>query len=220
VVKDRIFAADTHQSIHVLKLNKVDGQLYVVCDDMLQRYMTSMLVLDYNTIVGADKFDNVFVCRVPPEVREEQAAPSSLRLGPDTAYIMGKTQKLELVNQFHVGETITSLHKASLAPGASDVVLYSTLSGAIGVLYPFASKKEYNLFLSVESNMRQDTSLVGRDHAAFRGYYLPAKGVVDGDLIASFARMSLEERQTLSSVVGKSPTEIDKAVEEIKNRIT
>jgi splicing factor 3B subunit 3 len=219
VVKDRIFAADTHQSIHVLKLNKVDGQLYVVCDDMLQRYMSCMLVLDYNTIIGADKFDNMFVSRVPPEVREEQPAQSSLRLGPDTAYILGKTQKMDLIDQFHLGDTITSLHKVSLAPGASEVILYSTLSGAVGVLYPFTSKKEYELFLSVESNMRSGPTLVGRDHAAFRGYYLPAKGVVDGDLINSFGGIGAE-RQTIAEIVGKSANEIDRAIEEIKNRIT
>jgi splicing factor 3B subunit 3 len=218
VFKDRIFASDTHQSVHVLKLNKVDGQLSVVCDDALQRYMSCMLLLDYNTIVGGDKFENIFVGRVPAEVREQQIGSSSLRLGPDTHYIQGKTAKLELVNHFHVGDIVTSLHKVSLAPGASEVVLYSTLSGSIGLLYPFASKKEYELFLSLESNLRSTSSLIGRDHAAFRGYYLPAKGVIDGDLIADF--YGHQDRANIASVLGKTVGEVEKAIEEIRNRIT
>ena len=224
VVKDRIFVADTHQSVHVLKLNKVDGQLYVICDDIVQRYMSSMLVLDYNTVIGADKFENVFVGRVPAEVREEQGGSggASQRLGPDTSYILGKTHKLEPINQFHVGDIVTSMHKVTLAPGASEVVLYGTLSGAIGILYPFTSKREYEMLLSLESNLRcsssDSTSLIGRDHAAFRGYYLPAKGFIDGDLIQEFFTSS--DRATVAAVVGKSVGEIEKAIDEIRNRIT
>jgi splicing factor 3B subunit 3 len=218
IVKDRIFVSDTHQSVHVLKLNKVDGQMFVIADDMLQRYMSSMLLLDYNTVVGADKFDNIFVSRVPAEVREEQVGESSLRLGPDTNYILGKSHKLELVNQFHLGELVTSMHKVALAPGASEVILYTTLNGSIGILYPFTSKKEYELFLSSESNLRGSSSLIGRDHAAFRGYYLPAKGVVDGDLIAELR--SRGDKAEIAKIVGLSVSELEKAIEEIRNRIT
>ena len=227
VIGDRIFAADTHNSIHVIKLNKVDGQMYVVCDDTLPRYVSSMLLLDYNTVMGADKFDNLFVNRIPVEVREDQAGTGEamvgsggLRLGPDTTYILGKNHKFEPVNQFHVGETITSLQKVTLAPGASEVVLYSTLSGAIGVLYPFASKKEYDTFLALETHLSNalGTSLVGRDHAAFRGYYLPSKGVVDGDLVAAFSK--LPNKADVAQRVGKSVNEIEKMIEEIRNRIT
>jgi splicing factor 3B subunit 3 len=227
VVGDRIFAADAFNGVHVIRLSKVDGQMYVVCDDTLPRYMSAMLMLDYNTVLGADKFDNIFVSRIPVEVREDQAGTGEamvgsggLRLGPDTTYILGKNHKFEPVNHFHVGETVTSLQKISLAPGAAEVVIYSTLSGGIGVLYPFASKKEYNLVLALETHMSNamGTSLTGRDHAAFRGYYLPAKAVVDGDLIASFTK--LPAKADVAELTGKSVNEIEKLIEEIRNRIT
>jgi splicing factor 3B subunit 3 len=186
-----------------------------------------MLALDYNTVVGADKFDNLFANRVPIEVREDSAGTGEatlgsggLRLGPDTAYILGKNHKLDPLNQFHLGETVTALQKTSLSPGSSQVVLYSTLSGALGVLYPFLTKKEYELFLGLESHMRSalGSSLVGRDHCAFRSYYLPAKGVVDGDLVSSFAK--LPNKAQIAQLVGKSVNEIEKMIEEIHNRIT
>ena len=227
VVNDRIFAADVFNSIHVLKLNKTDGQLYVVCDDIGQRYMTSMLALDYNSVLGGDKFDNLFLSRVPVEVREQQAGTGEstmgsggMRLGPDTAYILGKTHKLEPVANFHLGETITSLQKVTMSTGASEVVMWSTLSGAVGVLYPFLSKKEYELFLGLEMHMTNaaGTSLVGRDHRSFRSYYLPVKGVVDGDLIAGFSKC--HNKTDIAKLVGKSVNEIEKIIEEIHNRIT
>ena len=227
VINDRIFAADIHNSVHVLRLNKVDGQLYVVCDDTVQRYMSAMLAVDYNTVIGADKFDNLFVNRIPPEVRDQQAGTGEsllgsggLRLGPDTAYILGKNHKFDPENQFHLGETVTSLHRVVMSSGATEVVMWSTLSGSIGVMYPFISKKEYEVFLALENHMRSavGTSLTGRDHCSFRSFYLPVKGVIDGDLISSFRHC--KNKESIAEAVGKSVNEIEKIIEEIQNRIT
>lgn len=41
----------------------------------------------------------------------------------------------------HVGETISSLQKATLIPGGSEALVYTTLSGTIGVLVPFTSRE-------------------------------------------------------------------------------
>lgn len=35
-----------------------------VADDVLPRWITKCEILDYGTIVGADKFENMFVCRL------------------------------------------------------------------------------------------------------------------------------------------------------------
>ena len=40
---------------------------------------------------------------------------------------------------FHVGEVVTSLQKATLIPGGSESLVYTTLSGGIGMLVPFTS---------------------------------------------------------------------------------
>lgn len=42
---------------------------------------------------------------------------------------------------YHIGEGINSLHKVSLIPGGSEVLVYTTLSGSIGILVPFSSKE-------------------------------------------------------------------------------
>jgi splicing factor 3B subunit 3 len=36
-----------------------------IADDILNRYVTSTAILDYHTIIGADKFENIFISRVP-----------------------------------------------------------------------------------------------------------------------------------------------------------
>lgn len=45
----------------------------------------------------------------------------------------GAPHKLEDVVNFHVGDLVTSLERAVLQPGGREVLLYATITGAIGV---------------------------------------------------------------------------------------
>ena len=47
---------------------------------------------------------------------------------------------------FHIGEIVTSLQKATLIPGGSESLVYTTLSGGIGMLVPFTSHEVKNLY--------------------------------------------------------------------------
>jgi len=42
-----------------------------LADDILPRYVTASTVLDYHTVVSADKFENIYVTRVPLDIDEE-----------------------------------------------------------------------------------------------------------------------------------------------------
>ena len=44
----------------------------------------------------------------------------------------GAPNKMEAVINFHVGDTVTALQKCTLQPGGQEVLLYSTIAGAIG----------------------------------------------------------------------------------------
>lgn len=83
---------------------------------------------------------------------------------------------LKAVCHFYVGEVVSSLQKATLIPGGSEALVYSTLSGSLGVLIPFASKDAYSFFQHLELHMRtENISLVGRDHLHYRSLYYPCK---------------------------------------------
>ena len=68
---ERIFVTDLSDSFHLLKHKQRENQFVEIADDVLPRWITSAAVLDYHTLVGADKFQNVFVCRLPESVDEE-----------------------------------------------------------------------------------------------------------------------------------------------------
>lgn len=75
-----------------------------------------------------------------------------------------------------MGETVTSLQRATLIPGGSEALLYATVSGSLGVLLPFTSREDHDFFQHLEMHMRSENPpLCGRDHLSFRSYYYPVK---------------------------------------------
>ena len=62
---ERIFVSDLADSFHVLKFRPKLQTFYEFADDILPRWITAACVLDHRTIIGGDKFENIFVCRLP-----------------------------------------------------------------------------------------------------------------------------------------------------------
>lgn len=48
--------------------------------------------------------------------------------------------KMELIAHFYVGDMVTKLQKTSIVPGSDDALVYTTISGSIGMLVPFLSR--------------------------------------------------------------------------------
>ena len=47
----------------------------------------------------------------------------------------------ELLCSYHIGETVNTLHKTTLIPGGSELLVFTTLSGSVGMLVPFTSRE-------------------------------------------------------------------------------
>lgn len=221
VKQDRIYTADLRESFHIFKYRRSDNQLFVLADDVAPRWMTCASVVDGATVVGADKFDNVFMARVPEECRDDEGGDhTGLRLKADTAYLTGATPKLDHVVQFHMGDTITALEKTTLSQGGSELICFSTLLGSFGAFYPFGSKEEVDFFAHLEMFMRGERMpLCGRDHLQYRSYHFPVQNCIDGDLCEQFMSLPSDKQRVISSELDRTPAEIIKKLEDMRNRL-
>lgn len=100
------------------------------------------------------------------------------------------------------------------------LIVYGTISGALGVLLPFTNAVDLDLFSQLEMHMRQlAPSLVGRDHLAFRGSFFPVRDVIDGDLCEQFPSLNAEKQQQISQETDRSPGELLKKLEDMRNKV-
>ncbi|KAH7464634.1 hypothetical protein PRIC2_010323 [Phytophthora ramorum] len=217
---DRIYASDMHESFHFVKYKKDENQLVIFADDCVPRFITSSVLLDYDTLCGADKFGNVFVSRLPSEVSDEIDNPTGNRILWDSGLLNGAPNKLEQVAQFHVGDVVTSMVRTSLVPGGIEAIIYATIMGRVGALIPFTSREDVDFYSHLEMYMRQEQPpLCGRDHLSYRSYYIPVKNVTDGDLCEQFSLLSAEKQASVAEDLDRTPAEVLKKLEDIRNRL-
>eukprot|EP00730_Choanoeca_flexa_P003436 TRINITY_DN11412_c0_g1_i1.p1 TRINITY_DN11412_c0_g1~~TRINITY_DN11412_c0_g1_i1.p1 ORF type:complete len:1210 (+),score=373.66 TRINITY_DN11412_c0_g1_i1:24-3653(+) len=216
----RIVVADQKESFFWVKFKPAENQLVIFADDTNPRWCSAMLMLDYNTVCGADKFGNIVVARLPEDVTDYvEEDPTGTKAFWSRGLLNGASQKMEVLANYHVGETILTLQKAVLTPGGPECVLYTTMAGGVGVALPFQDSDDYDFFQNLELHMRQEhPPLCGRDHLHYRSAYFPVKSVIDGDLCEQFASLKGTVKSEIAEGMDRSTQDIIKKIEDIRNR--
>ncbi|KAL2937534.1 hypothetical protein RDABS01_020983 [Bienertia sinuspersici] len=219
--RDRIYVGDIQESFHYCKYRRDENQLYIFADDSYPRWLTASQHVDFDTMAGADKFGNVFFVRLPQDVSDEiEEDPTGGKIKWEQCKLNGAPNKVEEIVQFHVGDVVSSLQKASLTPGGVECILYGTVMGSLGAFLPFSSRDDVDFFSHLEMHMRQDhPPLCGRDHMAYRSAYFPVKDVIDGDLCEQFPTLPMDLQKKIAQELERSPAEILKKLEEMRNKI-
>lgn len=216
----RIVVSDIQESFHFVRYKRQENQLIIFADDTSPRWITAATMLDYDSMAGADKFGNVTVVRLPPDVTDDvDEDPTGNKALWDRGLLNGASQKVDCVNNFHVGEVCTSLQKATLIPGGSESLVYTTISGGIGMLVPFTSHEDHDFFQHLEMYMRSELPpLCGRDHLAYRSYYFPVKNVIDGDMCEMFNSLDPGKQKSIADELDRTPSEVAKKLEDLRTR--
>ena len=66
----RVYVADVQESIHFVRYKRMENQLIIFADDTNPRFVTTMCLLDYDTVAVADKFGNISVVRIDSNLNE------------------------------------------------------------------------------------------------------------------------------------------------------
>ncbi|KAH9839239.1 CPSF A subunit region-domain-containing protein [Rhodofomes roseus] len=214
----RILVGDMQESVFYAVYKPPENRLLVFADDTQPRWVTSMAMVDYNTVVGGDRFGNVFVNRLDPKVSDQvDDDPTGAGILHEKGLLAGAPHKTKMLAHFHVGDIVMSINKASLVAGGREVLLYTGLHGTIGILVPFVSKEDVDFISTLEQHMRtEQLSLVGRDHLTWRGYYAPVKAVVDGDLCEAFARLPASKQSAIAGELDRTVGEVLKKLEQLR----
>ena len=206
------------ESIFFATYKPPENRLLVFADDTQPRWISSATMVDYNTVAAGDRFGNVFVNRLDSKVSDQvDDDPTGAGILHEKGLLAGAPQKTQMLAHYHVGDIVTSIHKVSLVAGGREVLLYTGLHGTIGILVPFISKEDVDFISTLEQHMRTEQgSLVGRDHLAWRGYYVPVKAVVDGDLCETFARLPATKQSSIAGELDRTVGEVLKKLEQLR----
>ncbi|XP_033214753.1 splicing factor 3B subunit 3-like [Belonocnema kinseyi] len=219
-VGHRIYVSDVQESVYAVRYKRQENQLIVFADDTHPRWITTTCVLDYDTVATADKFGNIAVIRLASGINDDvDEDPTGNKALWDRGLLNGASQKADTVASFHVGEIVMSLQKATLIPGGSESLVYTTLSGTVGVLVPFTSHEDHEFFQTLEMHMRSEhPPLCGRDHLSFRSYHYPVKNVIDGDLCEQFNSIEAVTQKSIARDLDKTSSEVSKRLEDVRTR--
>ncbi|KAL2181671.1 CPSF A subunit region-domain-containing protein [Thermothelomyces heterothallicus CBS 202.75] len=216
----RIIVGDVQQGVTYVVYKPESNKLLVFADDTINRWTTCTTMVDYESVAGGDKFGNVWILRCPERASQESDEPGSeIQLLHARKYLHGAPNRLDLMVHFYTQDLPTSIVKTNLVVGGQDVLVWSGIQGTVGVLIPFVSREDVDFFQSLESHMRaEDPPLAGRDHLIYRGYYVPVKGVIDGDLCERFSLLPNDKKQMIAGELDRSVREIERKISDIRTR--
>lgn len=148
----RILVGDVQESMFFCVYRSIPTrQLLIFADDGQPRFITAVVSVDYDTVCAADKFGNVFINRLEERVSEKvDDDPTGAGILHEKGFLMGAAHKTDLVAHYNVGSTVTSLSKVSVAPGGREVIVYTTIAGAVGALIPFISNDDVEFMVTLE----------------------------------------------------------------------
>ncbi|CAO0802797.1 unnamed protein product [Mucor circinelloides] len=216
----RIIATDIQESVHYVVYKHVDNRLVVFADDTIPRWMTASTMVDYETVAGGDKFGNIFVNRLPESVsREIDEDTTGNRIYHEKGYLQGAPNKVENLCEYFTGDIVTSIHRTTLLSGGREVLLTTSLLGAISIYVPFVSKEDVDFFQMLEMHMRAEAPpLAGRDHLLYRSFYIPVKSVIDGDLCEQFNSLPADKRRMIAEELDRPVADVQKKIEDMRVR--
>lgn len=218
---NRIIVSDVRESVTYVVYKFQENRLIPFADDIIARWTTCTSMADYETVAGGDKFGNLWLLRCPQKASDEADEDGSgAHLIHERQYLAGAPSRLNLMSHFFVQDIPTSIQKTQLVAGGRDIIVWTGLQGTLGMLIPFLSREDVDFFQSLEMHLAaQNPPLAGRDHLVYRGYYVPVKGAIDGDLCETFLLLPNDKKQLIAGELDRSIREIERKISDMRTKV-
>ncbi|OBT44725.1 pre-mRNA-splicing factor rse1 [Pseudogymnoascus sp. WSF 3629] len=216
----RIIVSDVQESITFVVYKFQENKLIPFADDTIARWTTCTTMVDYETVAGGDKFGNLWLLRCPTKASEEaDEEGSGAHLVHERQYLQGAPHRVALMAHNFANDIPTSIQKTNLVAGGRDCLLWSGLQGTIAIMIPFVSREDVDFFQTLEQHLRtEDAPLAGRDHLIYRSYYVPVKGVIDGDLCERYTLLPTDKKMMIAGELDRSVREIERKISDMRTR--
>ncbi|CAL9738129.1 pre-mRNA-splicing factor Rse1p [Monosporozyma servazzii] len=158
---NRIAIGDVHESVTIYQYDSENSKLYPIADDIVKRHVTSLKFIDANTIIGGDRFGNLWTLRIPAEVDESMIMKDVVSPRNN---VMEAPFKLELKNHFFIND-IPMWYSSAISVQMSDrpSIIYGGLQGTIGILTPLLSKLQIKTVMKLQEGIVNLESLIISD---------------------------------------------------------
>ncbi|KAJ2805080.1 pre-mRNA-splicing factor rse1 [Coemansia guatemalensis] len=198
---DLLLVADVQESVRLLALTSAGFRTLAV--DTLPRFIVAMLPLDDATVVTSDKFGNVAVLRAPAAALDLEHPPS-------------RPCHWDIIAEFHAGDIITGMDVCEMGVAARQIILCSSLMGAVLAAVPLVSRQDAEMLRALELALRRLPSVAGRDHLAMRSSFFPVRAAVDGDLCELFYALDLASQDAIAEDIGHDTPTILKKLDDMR----
>ena len=217
----RIIVSDVQESVVYVVYKYQENCLIPFVDDSVPRWTSSTTMVDYETVAGGDKFGNIWLLRCPQKTSEEADEDGSgAHLMHERQYLQGTPNRLALMCHHFVQDIPTSIQKTQLVAGGRDILVWTGIQGTIGIFIPFVGREDVDFFQSLEQHLRsEDAPIAGRDHLIYRSYYVPVKGVIDGDLCERYPLLPNDKKQMIAAELDRSVREIERKISDMRTRV-
>lgn len=210
----RIIVSDVRESVTYVVYKYLENKLIPFADDTVARWTTAATMVDYETTAGGDKFGNLWLVRCPTKASESaDEEGAGTHLVHERQYLGGAPNRLDPQLHFFAHDVPTALQKTPLVSGGRDVLFWAGLQGTLGALVPFAAREDVDFFQALEQQLRAEAPpLAGRDHLVYRSYYVPVKGVIDGDFCERFLVLGRDVREKIAAELERSVREVERKI--------
>lgn len=219
---NRVIVSDSQESVTYCVYKFQDNKLIPFADDIIARWTTSAAMVDYETVAGGDKFGNIWLVRCPQKTSEEADEDNSgAHLLHEKGYLNGAPNRLSPMTHFFTNDIPTSIQKTNLVTGGRDLIFWTGFQGTLGILVPFVSREDVDFFQELEKQLATEHNqpLLGRDHLAYRSYYAPSKGTIDGDLCEAYFLLPHDKKEIIAGHLDRSVREVERKISDMRTRV-